>query len=478
MLLRTIYDDQLAQAAYLLGCQRTGEAIIFDPQRDVDRYTQAAARAGLRLIAAAETHIHADFLSGTREFAEAGARVYLSGEGGTDWSYRWPGRRASGGAHDVQLLLDNDTFRVGEIEFRALHTPGHTPEHLCYLVTDRGSGATEPIGLISGDFVFVGDVGRPDLLETAAGQAGTKEESARKLFRSLRRFTELPEFLQVWPGHGAGSACGKALGAIPQSTVGYEKRYNPALRAGAAERAFIAFILDGQPAPPPYFARMKRENRDGPAVLGPLPAPIALTAADLTTRHAGGAVVIDTRTWKEFKAGHLPGALYLPLDGMFPTLAASYVDPADRVLLIISPERAGDAVRSLVRVGVDHIDGYADGPTLTEAIAGSRAAAVARDIAVAELKPRLASAPAPFLLDVRGPGEFAAGHLAGALNIPHTRITEHVAELPRDREIVVNCKSGGRSSRVVALLQRRGYNAVNVAGGFDAWETAGGPVEH
>ncbi|MCC6675865.1 MAG: MBL fold metallo-hydrolase [Phycisphaerales bacterium] len=477
MLLRTIYDDQLAQAAYLIGCQRTGEAIIFDPQRDVDRYADAARKDGLRLVAAAETHIHADFLSGVRELAEQGAKAYLSAEGGPDWSYRWLDKKSSGGPYDHELLCDGDTFRIGQIEFRAIHTPGHTPEHVCYLVTDRGGGATEPMGLISGDFIFVGDVGRPDLLETAAGQAGTKEESARRLFESLHRITELPDFLQVWPGHGAGSACGKALGAIPQSTVGYERRFNPALRAATGERAFVDFILEGQPAPPAYFARMKHENRDGPAVLGKLPAPAALSAADLAALHADRAVIIDTRTWKEFKAGHLPGSIYLPLDNMFPTLAASYASPSDRIILITPPERVNDAVRSLVRVGIDRITGHAPAQVLAEALARAGTPETSQDIAVSELRPRLASGPAPFLLDVRGPGEFAAGHLKGAVNIPHTRITEHLNQLPKDREIIVNCKSGGRSSRAVALLQRRGYRAINVAGGFMAWEEAGGPVE-
>lgn len=479
MLLRLLYDDQLAQAAYLIGCQQTGEAIVFDPQRDVDRCIEAARKDGLRLVAAAETHIHADFLSGARELAERGAKVYLSAEGGPDWSYRWLDRRASGGSYDHQLLRHGDTFRIGRIEFRVIHTPGHTPEHLCYLVTDRGGGATEPMGLVSGDFIFVGDVGRPDLLETAAGQAGTKEDSARRLFESLRRFGELPDFVQVWPGHGAGSACGKALGAIPQSTVGYERRFNPAIRAATGERPFIDFILDGQPAPPAYFARMKRLNRDGPPVLGPLPDPPALSAADLAGLHAdqaGHTVIIDTRTWSEFKAGHLPGSLYLPFDNMFPTLAASYAGPDDRLILIAPPQRIGDNVRSLIRVGIDRIAGHAAAATLAEALARAGGGETSQDITVPELAKRLTSGPAPFLLDVRGPGEFAAGHFRGAVNIPHTRLGEHLDQLPKDRPIVVNCKSGGRSSRAVALLQRRGYDAINVAGGFTAWEQAGHEV--
>src|SRR5690349_7083960 len=178
MLLRLLYDDALAQAAYLIGCQATGEAIVIDPERDVDRYFDAAKKEGLNLVAAAETHIHADFLSGSRELAEKGVRVYLSAEGGPDWQYRWAA------SYKHRLLHDNDTFTIGNISFRVIHTPGHTPEHICFEVTDQGGGAAEPMGVITGDFVFVGDLGRPDLLETAAGQSGTKGAGAHQLFNS------------------------------------------------------------------------------------------------------------------------------------------------------------------------------------------------------------------------------------------------------------------------------------------------------
>ena len=261
MLLRQITDPSLAQNAYLIGCPRSGEAIVIDPERDVDRYLALAAENGLRLTAVAETHIHADYLSGARELLERhGAIAYLSAEGGPDWQFEW-----AKGHPNARFLRDGDTFKIGNIELKALLTPGHTPEHLSFLVTDLGGGADEPIALLSGDFIFVGDVGRPDLLESAAGQIGAREPAARTLYASLRRTRELPGHLQILPAHGAGSACGKALGAVPVSVLDYERRFNGALREAldGPKANFVNDILSGQPEPPLYFARMKRDNRRG-----------------------------------------------------------------------------------------------------------------------------------------------------------------------------------------------------------------------
>jgi hydroxyacylglutathione hydrolase len=294
--MRMIYDEKLAQAAYLIGCQRSGEAVVIDPERDVDRYIDLAKDNGLRIVATAETHIHADFVSGSRELAErVGAKVYVSDEGDADWKYEWLDKKVGGGSYDHQLLKDGDSFKIGNIELKAIHTPGHTPEHIVFLVTDHGANATEPIGMATGDFVFVGDLGRPDLLETAAGHAGAMEPSARRLFSTVKKLGEIPDFVQVWPAHGAGSACGKALGAVPMSTVGYEKRFNPAIQAAATEQGFVDFILTGQPEPPMYFANMKRDNKIGPPVLGGLPQPKKMAAADLAKLDTSVVAIVDTR---------------------------------------------------------------------------------------------------------------------------------------------------------------------------------------
>ena len=466
MLFRQIEDPKLAQYAYLIGCQRTGEAVVFDPERDVDRYIDLAAREGLRIVAVAETHIHADFLSGARELAErVGAHVYVSGLGGDDWQSRWVG------PYKHTLLKDGDTFRVGNIEFRAVHTPGHTPEHMSYLVTDHGGGATEPMGMITGDFVFVGDLGRPDLLESAAGVEGIAEPSAHALWRSASRFVKLPDWIQVWPAHGAGSACGKALGAIPQSTVGYEKAFSPALRLVGDEAAFVKDILAGQPEPPLYVARMQALTRDGVPVLGKMPEPPVVTdvAAHAAQWEKPGTVVVDLRPWAAFRDGHLPGALHAPVGKMLPMVVGSYVKPEERIVLVCDPSRAPEIIRDLVRIGYDHWVAVVP----PEAMAAAPGLVKSREISAAEANAALDGA---FVLDVRGATEHAAAKVEGAHHVAYTRLVPRLHELPRDRRILVHCALGGRSAAATAMLDRLGFDAVNVAGGFEAWKKAGLPA--
>ncbi len=472
MFLRMLYDDHLAQAAYLMGCQRTGEAVVIDPERDVDRYIEMARSNGLRIMAVTETHIHADFLSGSRELAErVGARVYLSDEGGPDWTYRWIDKKPGGGRYDAELLKDGDTFRVGNIEIRAVHTPGHTPEHLMFMITDLGAGATEPVGITTGDFVFVGDLGRPDLLESAAGMQGVKEGFARTLNRSASRFLDLPDYLQVWPGHGAGSACGKALGAVPSSTVGYEKRYNASLKLAGREREFVDFILSGQPAPPLYFARMKYQNRDGVPLLGELPRPRRLDASDRSRLDGRRVAIVDTREWPAFRDGHVPGSLWSPQGVQFPMVTGSYIEPEEAIVLVCEPERVESLVRVLVRIGLDRVTGF-----LTPAdVAGAGPLERTPEISAAELRSELGAA-GPFVLDARNEHEHAEGAIEGALNIAHTRLRPRLGELPRGERIVAHCRSGVRSAAATAFLRREGYDATNLAGGFIAWEQAGGDV--
>ncbi len=470
MLFRQLTDPHLAQNAYLVGCQRTGDALIIDPERDIDRYLDIAATEDLKIVAATETHIHADFLSGVREFAERdGVKAYLSDEGGEDWRYQW----AINGDYNAQLLKHNDSFRIGNIEFKALHTPGHTPEHMSFLIIDHGSGIDEPMGLASGDFVFVGDLGRPDLLESAAGLVGARDPSARALYRSVQDFLELPDFLQVWPGHGAGSACGKALGAIPSSTVGYEKRFNVAIgNARISEQTFVDAILHGQPEPPMYFARMKQLNRSGPAILGKLPQPSSL-AVDVdrlrTVLSNPNAVLVDTRPNRtDFMNGHLPGSLYAPLGKTFPTVTGSYIEPEQEIYLIIDDHRVDEAVRDLVRIGLDGVVGTFS-PDILDAYASQGGTLQQIEILDFEATYQASQDDANLMLDVRGITEYEARHLPGALNIAHTRLAVRADEIPGGKRLLVHCRTGERASFASAYLRRIGYDVAYIDDTIEKW---------
>ncbi|MCA9273856.1 MAG: MBL fold metallo-hydrolase [Phycisphaerales bacterium] len=472
MFMRMVYDDKLAQAAYLIGCQKTGEAIVIDPERDVDRYIDLAKQNGLRIVATAETHIHADFVSGSRELAErVGAKVYVSDEGDADWKYQWLDKKVAGGSYDYQLLHDGDTFSVGNIDFQVIHTPGHTPEHIVFLVTDRGGGATEPIGVATGDFVFVGDLGRPDLLESAAGIAGMMEPSARRLYGTLKTLDKIPDYVQVWPAHGAGSACGKALGAVPMSTVGYEKRFNPAIKAASSEQNFVDFILEGQPEPPMYFANMKRDNKIGPPVLGGLPIPPRVTAGALRSLDAKKVAIIDTRPWDDFRKGHIPGSLWMPMGNSFNTFAGSFVRDTDEIFLIIDPAKLEETVRDLVRVGLDHIRGWFDAADIAQYLDPTHQFATL-DEASAERAAELVDDAMVKVLDVRRATEFAGGHIDGATNVAHTRLAGRMDEVPTGGKLLVNCKSGVRSACSASFLKRQGFDVVNLKGGIMAWDKA------
>lgn len=472
MYFRQIFDQKLAQYSYLIGCQATGEAVVVDPMRDIDTYCDIAAQEGLRIVAAADTHIHADYLSGLRELAERpGVTAYASGEGGGDWQFEW--LKGSGYAH--RILMHGEQFMIGNIRFDVIFTPGHTPEHLCFLVTDTASGSPIPVGLLSGDFVFVGDLGRPDLLETAAGQTGTMEASARTLYRSLDRFRALSPSLQLWPAHGAGSACGKALGAMPVSTVGYELAANRALLAATSEDAFVAYILEGQPEPPLYFARMKRDNRGGPRVLGKLPAPKRVAPNKLSDLSgATGVAVLDTRDWSAYARAHLPGALFTPLNRAFNTIAGSYVPEKMVIYLLVEERRVREAVVDLVHVGLDDIMGYATPDMFDEYARRGKVASVA-EIQADDVEGAVAAGA--FLLDVRRAAELAeTGRIPGAHNIAHTRLLDRIGEVPKGKPVVVYCRTGRRSAYAAGLLDRLGYRATSVAGGIESWTARGGAV--
>lgn len=469
MLLRHLYNEQLAQASYLVGCAATGEALVVDPNRDINQYTTLAAREGLRIVAVTETHIHADYVSGARELAaNTGARLYLSAEGPTEWQYAYA---AEAGA---TLVRDGDRFMVGNIRVDVWHTPGHTPEHLSFLVTDT-AGADAPMGIFTGDFVFVGDVGRPDLLERAAGYADTLEAGARDLFLSLQRFRSLPEWVQVWPGHGAGSACGKALGAVPQSTVGYEIRFNWAFDI-ANEQTFVASVLAGQPEPPAYFAQMKRINRDGPDFVGALGLPSDWSFDRLLVERATGMPIVDTRPAAAFAERAIPGTLNIMSGSAFLTWAG-WLLPCDRPFALIVDEAALPELLAQLRlIGLDRVAGYWT-PGVIDAWADEN-----RELSsIARLDPTglrdLIGSGTPAIIDVRGASEYASGHIAGSVNIPLGHLARRLGEVPACGAVVVYCQSGTRSAIAASLLAAHGrHNVLDLAGGFDAWRATGVPV--
>ena len=459
MLLERIYDEDLAQASYIVGCQATGDAIVVDPRRDVDVYLDFAAKRGLRIAHVTETHIHADYLSGTRELAaRTGARMHVSDAGGPDWTY-------GEGFDDADRMRDGDEIVVGNVTLRAVHTPGHTPEHLSFLVTD-GAQATEPGFMLTGDFVFVGDVGRPDLLDEAAGGVDTRFEGARQLFASLRdRFVTLPDYVQVLPAHGAGSACGKALGAIAVTTVGYERSFAwwGVYLATDDEQGFVDELLSGQPDAHAYFARMKRQNRTGPALLGER-APLAERSSDEVRDllAADAATLVDTRDHRRVHEGTVTGALNIPGAAKAASYGAWVVDPEREshplVLLVDEADEAERMRDHLVRVGVDGVVGY------TRSLA-SLPIVQPRLMQPEELD-GLADAQ---LVDVRSRTEHADGHIPGSRHLSGGRALWHLDELPTGGTVVTYCQSGVRNSVVASALRRAGVDVIELDGSYAGW---------
>ena len=466
MLLKRLYDEALAQASYLIGCEQTGMAIVVDPNRDVEQYIEAARREHMRIAFVTETHIHADFISGARDLARATrATLLLSAEGGADWQYKFAQQDGA------RLLHHGDRFDVGVVRFDVRHTPGHTPEHIVFLVTDTAT-SERPVGMLSGDFIFVGDVGRPDLLERAAKEHGTMETLARRLFQSIRATADLPDYLQLWPGHGAGSACGKALGAMPSTTLGYERIANWAFQIDD-EREFVRVVTEGQPEPPKYFARMKTVNRDGPMPV--VHAPLEeLTLDDVRRALQSGTPVIDVRATADFAHGHIPGTINIPTGTSFTTWAGSLL-PYDRDLVLLADDaaRLRRARMLLSLIGFDRIAGFA-GAKVREAWASSVSplqSVEQVDIAT------LAADTKRTVIDVRGAAEWNDGHIERAKHFFLGDLVELTKDLPRDMPLALHCQGGTRSAIAASLLQKEGFtNVANASGGITAWQRAGLPL--
>ncbi len=465
MLLERFEDKGLSHYSYAVGCEGQGEVVIVDPRRDVDLYLDFAHARNLRIVGVLETHIHADFAAGTKALAEAsGAQIHASAyDDGQLYETTF--------AHTP--MHEGDAITMGKTRIEALHTPGHTPEHLSFLVYDLARAPRVPQVLLSGDFLFVGSLGRPDLIGDEVTRA-----LAGQLYDSVAtKLGPLPDFVEVNPAHGAGSMCGSGMSARPTTTLGFERLANPYLRKGLTREAFIAEILGHVPPFPPYYRLMKRLNARGaePFDTGRQVQPIRAKEFHQLVGH--GHVVIDLRDQLAFGAGHIPGSFGIGSWGSLSTWAAWVVPYETPILLVGSRnEPMDDVVRSLARVGLDDVRGYLDGG-LEKWIAGGYPVTHVRQMTPAEFAEVRKSTPM-HVVDVRTNEEWRGGHVSGARHIMGGKLTEHLTDLPRNAPIALICGSGYRSTVAASVLERAGFaDVVNITGGMAAWGHAGLPVE-
>lgn len=464
MFFQHVYDKSLAQASYFIGCQKAGVAAVIDAKRDVDTYIEIAKQNNMTITHILETHIHADFLSGSRELAAlTGADMYLSDEGGEGWLYEFPHKGVKNG----------DIITLGNLKIEVVHTPGHTPESISFLLTDTPA-SNEPVMFFTGDFVFVGDIGRPDLLEKAAGMKGTQEKGAHQMFDSLKKFYSLPDYIQVWPGHGAGSACGKALGAVPSSTVGYEKIRNWAFRFNESEQEFTNFLLTDQPEPPKYFAMMKKLNKENRPLLTEVPKLKKLSVEELNAQLAKGTKLIDTRNKTEFAKGFIPGSLNIQGNNSFSTWAGWFLTYEESFILVAEEDQLDDLTRKLMRIGLDNVIGYIESPSDWEK-AGGKLEKV-NTISLDEFKP-LYENNGIQVVDLRGAVEYKSGHIEGADNIFIGTLPQQLDKIDKNKKVVIHCQGGDRAAIGYSLLAKNGFkNIINYSEGMNEWIQKGNPV--
>jgi len=459
MIFERIEAAGLSHYSYVIGCPADGRMVVVDPKRDIQAYIDFARDHRMSISHILETHIHADYASGARELAEqTGASVWASGyDEGETFEVAFPHT-------DV---FDGDTLDIGAVRLVAVHTPGHTPEHLSFLLYDRSRSESTPMAMLTGDFLFIGSLGRPDLLGEQA-----KRDLARKLFHSVREVLKpLPDGLEIHPAHGAGSMCGAGMSGRPISTLGYERSANPYLDPSLTEDQFIERILGTVPPFPGYYKRMKRINSEGAHVLDGLPGQSPLSVAQVQQQLDDGAIVIDLRDQISFAKGHISGSFGIGGGTMLP-IWASWVVPYDTPIVLLSDEPAmiADAATHLIRVGLDDVAGYLDGGWSAWQSAGG--AAMSYDsIQPRELLSRLESGEPLHVIDVRSDNEWNNGHIDGALHFFGGEIEKHLDQLPeKDAPLVMVCGGGYRSTVAASVLLRHGYtNITNMVGGMGAW---------
>ncbi len=446
------YLDCLSHASYLIGDETTGRAVVVDPQRDVAEYVADAEKLGLHIELVIETHFHADFLSGHLELADAtGATIVYSSVAAPEF--------------DFMGVEDGQRYSLGDVTLEFRHTPGHTPESMSIVVYEHAD-ATVPYGVLTGDTLFIGDVGRPDLL---ASIGFTRDELADMLYDSLHdKLMPLPDATRVFPAHGAGSACGKNLSTELSSTLGEQKQTNYALRA-PDKKTFVELVTAGQPPAPGYFVYDAILNRKDRELLDETTPPPAMDYQQVRDAEAGGAVLIDGRGPEEFALGHLRGAVNIGLAGRYAEFAGSVVKPDTDIILVTDPGQELEGKNRLARIGFDRVSGYLNEPEQTmfthrdEVEVASRLTAQAFD-------QRAADVPDLQIVDVRNPGETEAGMIPGAVGIPVGQLPERIGELEPERPTVVYCAGGYRSSVAASLLRTRGFRDVSdILGGYGAW---------
>jgi hydroxyacylglutathione hydrolase len=454
VIFKPYYLACLSHASYLVADETTRAAAVIDPQRDVEGYLADAARLGVTIRHVVLTHFHADFVSGHLELAKAtGAEIHVGARAKAQYAFT--------PAHD------GDVIALGKVRLTVLETPGHTPESICVTVSEEGVDGGRPRLVFTGDTLFVGDVGRPDLM-AAVGASST--ELAGLLYDSLHaKVLPLPDDALVYPAHGAGSLCGKNLSSEACSPLGVQRRTNWAL-APMAREEFVRLLTADQPEAPAYFGYDAALNKSRRATLDESMArasrPLALDAVRALARD--GATILDARTAAEFASGHLAGSVNIPLSGRYAQWAGTVLDREKPIVVVAEPGREGEAILRLGRIGFDHVAGFLEGGGA--ALAKAPDLRRVRRVTASELESRLASSSPPLVVDVRQPGEFRAGHVEGAVSVPLTRLASRTSDVPRDREVVVQCQTGFRSSIAVSLLQRQGYgNLADLVGGFAAW---------
>lgn len=467
MLFERFEEKALAHYSYAVGCPGAGKLAIVDPRRDVDVYLDFAAAQGLTISHVLETHIHADYASGARELADrTGAELWLSAyDRGETFEVSFPHRAAR----------DGDALEIGAVRLQAVHTPGHTPEHVSFLVYDQTRSREVPMLMLTGDFLFVGSLGRPDLL-------GEEEKRglASRLYDSVHdKLASLPDGLEIHPAHGSGSLCGAGMSGRPTSTLGYERAANPYLDPGLSREAFIARILGSVPPFPDYYRRMKRLNSQGaPSLAGRPPLP-ALSGAEARHLQESGYQIIDVRSPAAFAAGHVPGSLAVAAGPSFLVWAPWVVSYEAPVLLVApDPDTARLAARELSRVGIDDVRGYLPGGTAVWTAAGQALESLPQ-LTPEELLAKMEQGEKLRVVDVRSPVEWSQGHIAGALPLPLPELTARTRELlgENGEPLALICGSGYRSTLAASLLERSGFRHLhNVTGGMTAWQGARLPL--